>query len=75
VALFGEVSLTRCPGIFEKGMRIYSIISTPSKFNIVPEKRPSQKESSFPTITFAGAIVNFADGTNRKITGFRQNHN
>ena len=32
--------------------------ATPWKFNIAPENIPSQKESSLPTIIFAGAMLN-----------------
>ena len=30
------------------------ILTTPRKFNIAPENKPSQKESSLPTIIFQG---------------------
>ena len=35
------------------------MIYTPPKFNIAPEKLPSQRESSLPTIIFRGELLNF----------------
>ena len=45
-------------------IHMFDFYGTPPKFNIVPQKLPSQKESSLPTIHFQGRTVKLWGGVN-----------